>query len=211
MRVSGFEKVLDHYRLRMREEREKAAQLSPDEFRARVDEFLLPVGEEVGDLLIDLAVGLKAVRIVELGTSYGFSTLYLAEAARRTGGKVATYDLSAEKQDYARKQLGEAGLASFVEWRCGDAVKLLIDEAGPIDLVLLDIWKDLYVPCLDAFYPKLAPGGVIVADNMYHPETFRADAERYRAAVRTRKDVEAVTLPIGNGVDIARRRGVRSP
>ena len=109
-RASGFERTLDGYRLRMREEREKSLSLSPEEFSRRRDEFLLPVGEEVGEFLIDLAVGLQAKRIVELGTSYGFSTLYLAEAARRTGGRVATYDLSTDKQAYARDRMGEAGL-----------------------------------------------------------------------------------------------------
>ena len=206
MRASGFEKVLDGYRIRMREERERMESLSADEFRQRIDEFLLPVGEEVARFLIDLAVGVKARRIVELGTSYGFSTLYLAEAARRTGGRVATYDLSAEKQTYARARLAEAGLADFVDWRCGDALELLHLEKAPIDLVLLDIWKDLYVPCFELFHAKLAPGAVIVADNMLHPESARADAERYRAAVRAKRDMEAVTLPIGNGIDIARRR-----
>jgi len=206
LRASGFEKVLDGYRIRMREERERMESLSADEFRQRIDEFLLPVGEEVARFLIDLAVGVKARRIVELGTSYGFSTLYLAEAARRTGGRVATYDLSAEKQTYARARLAEAGLADFVDWRCGDALELLHLEKAPIDLVLLDIWKDLYVPCFELFHAKLAPGAVIVADNMLHPESARADAERYRAAVRAKRDMEAVTLPIGNGIDIARRR-----
>lgn len=205
MRASGFEKVLDDYRVRMREEREKMEGMSADDFRRRIDEFLLPIGEEVARFLIDLAVGLNAKRIVELGTSYGFSTLYLAEAARRTGGSVATYDLSADKQAYARARLAEAGLADFIDWRCGDALELLQLEKAPVDLVLLDIWKDLYVPCFDLIYPKLGPGAVVIADNMMRPESARPDAERYRAAVRATGNMEAVTLPIGNGIDIARR------
>ena len=99
------------------------------------------------------------------------------------------------------------GLGGFIDWRCGDALEMLMREEAPIDLVLLDIWKDLYVPSFEIFYPKLGPGAVVVADNMYQPENARADAERYRKIVRTKKDIEAVTLPIGNGVDIARRTG----
>lgn len=207
MRASRFERVLDGYRARIRAERERAEGMPAEEYRRRIDEFLLPVGEEVAEFLVDLAVALKAQRIVELGTSYGFSTLYLAEAARRTGGRVATYDLSADKQAYAKERLEEAGLAEFVDWRCGDALELLKLEKAPVDLVLLDIWKDLYVPCLELIFPKLGPGAVIVADNMVRPESARPDAERYRTAVRAKGDMEAVTLPIGNGIDIARRKG----
>lgn len=173
------------------------------ELFGRRDEFLLPVGEEVANLLVDLAVGLKATVIVELGTSYGFSTLFLAEAARRTGGKLTTYEIDPNKQDYAKARLAEAGLTKHVEWRLGDAVGLLESQTGPVDLVLMDLWKDLYVPCLEAIYPRLAPNGVIVADNMLFPEISRPDAAAYRAAVRAKPDMQAVLLPIGQGIDIA--------
>jgi predicted O-methyltransferase YrrM len=189
----------------MAEEALLVKSLSRSESFARRDEFLLPVGEEVANLLRDLAVGLGAQTIVELGTSYGYSTLFLADAARRTGGKVFTYENAADKQVYARKQLTEAGLAGVVEWRLGDAVELLREQSGPIDFVLIDLWKELYLPCFERVYPLLAPNGVIVADNMLHPESSRADAAAYRAAVRAKPDIEAVLLPIGQGIDISRR------
>ena len=78
-----------------------------------------------------------------------------------------------------------------------------IDPAGPVDFVLMDLWKDLYVPCLDQVYPKLAPNGVIVADNMLHPEQARANAALYREAVRAKPAMQAVLLPLGHGIDIA--------
>jgi predicted O-methyltransferase YrrM len=87
----------------------------------------------------------------------------------------------------------------------GDAVALLATQPGPIDFVLLDLWKDLYIPCFDALYPKLAANGVIVADNMLYPEYNRPEATAYRAAVRSRPDMEAVLLPIGQGIDLACR------
>jgi predicted O-methyltransferase YrrM len=204
---NGFEQVLEGYRRRIAEEdaRMKVLQHSNAAMRVHRDELLLPVGEEVAQLCVDLIVGRNAQVIVELGTSYGFSTLFLAEAARRTGGKLFTYEIHPDKQRYAQQQIAAAGLAAQVEWRLGDAVALLATQRDPIDFVLLDLWKDLYIPCLDAFYPKLAPNGVIVADNMLYPEYSRPEAAAYRAAVRTRPDIEAVLLPIGQGVDLACR------
>lgn len=205
MTDEALRRVLRVYERRMAEEALLAKSLSRSESFARRDEFLLTVGEEVANLLRDLAVGLRAKTIVELGTSYGYSTLFLADAARRTGGKVFTYEKAADKQAYARKQLTEAGLAGLVEWRLGDALELLREQPGPIDLVLIDLWKELYPPCFELVYPLLAPNGVIVADNMHLPESGRADAAAYRAAVRAKPDIEAVLLPIGQGIDISCR------
>jgi predicted O-methyltransferase YrrM len=150
-------------------------------------------------------VGRNAQVIVELGSSYGFSTLFLADAARRTGGTLFSYEIHPGKQQYAQQQIAAAGLSAHVEWRLGDAVQLLDSQRGPIDFVLLDLWKDLYVSCLDAFYPNLAENGLIVADNMLYPEYNRPEAAAYRAAVRTRPDIEAVLLNIGQGIDLACR------
>ena len=199
---SAFEHVLEGYRRRLAEE---AQMMRSPGLHAHRDELLLPVGEEVAELCVNLVVARRARIIVELGSSYGFSTLYLAEAARRTGGRLYSYEIVPAKQQYAHSQLAEAGLAQFVEWRLGDAVSLLGSQPGPIEFVLLDLWKDLYVSCLDAFYPNLAENGVIVADNMLYPEQARRDAAVYREAVRRKPGIEAVLLPIGQGIDLACR------
>jgi predicted O-methyltransferase YrrM len=202
MTTAAFERVLDGYRRRMAEEAVREKTIDRANFGAHRDEFLLPVGEDVANLMVDMIVGLKAKVIVELGTSYGFSTLFLAEAARRTGGLVYTYELHAEKQAYARARLAEAGLADHVEWRLGDAVALLADQPAGVEFALLDIWKDMYVPCLNALLPRLAINGVIVADNMLQPEQSRAPAAVYRAAVRATPGLQSVLLPIGQGIDV---------
>jgi len=97
----------------------------------------------------------KAKRILELGTSYGYSTMFLA-AAHATGGKIHTLELAPTEQKFAQSQLHEAGLGACVEWHVGDATSLLEDIPRPFDFVLVDLWKDLYVPCFELFYPKLA-------------------------------------------------------
>src|SRR5690606_7930787 len=101
----AFEDVLSHYRQRMADESAASAGLSPADFARRRDEFLLPVGEPAARFLHSLAVGLGAKRIVELGTSYGFSTLFLADAARAAGGKLYTYESAPDKQAYARERI----------------------------------------------------------------------------------------------------------
>jgi len=140
---------------------------------------------------------------VELGTSYGYSTLFLADAARATGGRLVTLDVSEKKQAYARSQLEEAGLNDHVDWLLGDALTLLDELAGDIDFVLIDIWKDLYVPCFEKLYPKLADNALIAADNILYPEEARPDVARYQAAVRDKLDLQSVLLPIGSGIELS--------
>ena len=197
-----FHALLSRYHVRMAEE-DVIMKKDPAGVVNRRDEFLLPIGPEVGWLLHALIVGRGAKRILELGTSYGYSTAFLAEAARRTGGKVYTMDLVADKQRYARKQIEEVGLGAQVEWMLGDAVEMLKTLDGPFDFVLVDLWKNLYVPCLNLFYGKLANNAVIAADNMLFPEVVRADAEAYRAAVKAKGDLQSVLLPIGNGIELS--------
>jgi predicted O-methyltransferase YrrM len=171
------------------------------------DDFLLAVGPETGALLNTLVKGAGARTILEIGTSYGYSTVWLAEAARATGGMVITLDLAANKQAYAREMLGKAGLADQVDFRNGDALQLIPAIQEPLDFVLLDCWKDIYVPCLELFHPKLAPGGMVVADNMIFPANAHDDAIAYRRAVRGKPDMASVLLSVGSGIELSRKRG----
>lgn len=199
---SKVETVLARYQARISEE-DALVKRDPAALGKRVDDFLLPVGPDVGRLLHALCIGRGAQRILELGTSYGYSTLFLADAARRTGGRVYTMDLSANKQAYARQQLQEAGLGLQVEWLLGDAIQQLKSLDGPFDLVLLDLWKDKYVACFELFYDKLAPNAIVVADNMLLPETHRRYAEAYRSAVKAKGNLQSMLLPIGNGIELS--------
>jgi predicted O-methyltransferase YrrM len=201
----AFDTVLESYRRRLADEMAQMNELSREQFGARRDEFLLAVGEDTARFLQATIIGLGAKRIVEVGTSYGFSTLFLAQAAQRTGGRVTTYEMGAAKQAYAREQLAKAGLGAQVEWKLGDAVKLLEEESTGVDFVLLDLWKDLYIPCFERLYPLLSPNAVVVADNMIYPEHTRPQASAYQAHVRAKPDVEALLLPIGSGIDVCRK------
>lgn len=203
--------VFAEYDARHQRELALAREVPGDAWAERRDEFLLPVGAAVGDFLRSLVAERKNATILELGTSYGYSTLFLADAARQCGGRVISMDVDAAKQDYAAGMLERAGLADFVEFRCGDAVELVNQEAGPFDLVLLDIWKNLYLPCFEAFYPRLAEEGMIVSDNMIYPESAREAVRAYRKAVAAKGDLQSVLLPLGSGIDLSAKWSADSP
>ena len=196
--------VFARYAAREQADGARMRELGPAGFAVR-DEFLLPVGPEVGWFLHALILARKPRRILELGTSYGYSTLFLANAARAVGAQVVTMELADYKQAHAREQLAEAGLADAVEFRLGDAVALTREDPGTFDFALLDIWKELYLPCFEALYPKLEEEGVICADNMIEPAMARPEVRLYRAAVQARADLQTALLPIGQGVELTVR------
>lgn len=194
--------VFATYAERHRDENERMQALPPGEMGARRDEFLLPVGAEAARFLHSLAVARAPRTILELGTSYGYSTLFLADAARACGARVVTVDLDPQKQAYAKDMLDRAGLAAFVEFRSGDAIQIVDADPGPFDFVFLDIWKDLYVSCFEAVYPKLTDEAVLATDNMIYPEGARDSARALRAAINAKSDLQTMLLPIGQGIEL---------
>lgn len=169
---------------------------------------MLAVGPETGRLLNILARSLKAPTILELGTSFGYSTVWLGEAARASGGKVITIERLAHKSAHAREMAIKAGLGAQVDFRIGDALEIIPTLEAGIDFVLVDLWKDLYVPCLEAFCPLLNPGAIVVADNMLRPGG--PMAERYRAALAALPGMASVMLPVGSGIEVSRFSPVAS-
>lgn len=196
--------VFARYDAREQADTVRMRELGPAAFPIR-DEFLLPVGPEVGAFLHALILARRPRRILELGTSYGYSTLFLADAARAVGARVVTMELADYKQAHAREQLAEAGLADLVDFRLGDAVQMTRDDPGTFDFALLDIWKELYLPCFEALYPKLDEEGIICADNMISPEVARPEVRIYRDAVRAKPDLQTTLLPIGQGIELSVR------
>ncbi|SET73134.1 O-methyltransferase [Stigmatella erecta] len=195
--------VLDAYHERMREEDRRWREAPPKEGSGDWrDQVLLSVGPETGKLLNILVRSLKAPNILEIGTSYGYSGIWLAEAAQAAGGRVTTLELQDYKTAYARDMAAKAGLAGCIDFQVGDALQLIAHLPSGLDFVLVDLWKDLYEPCLEAFYPKLNPGAIIVADNMLYPG---GDAvKRYGRAVRAKPGMTSVLLPVGSGLEISR-------
>ena len=202
--MDGLEKVLDEYHQRIADEEELRSRLSKDELDARLDEFLLPIGPVVGQLVHSMIEGLGSKAILEVGTSYGYSTLWLADAARKAGGRVVSLEKHAGKQDFARQALERAGLSEYVDFRLGDALELIPAVEETVDFALIDIWKSLYVPAFDGLYPRLRVDGVVVADNMISPAP--KEAAKYIKHLQGIPDMESVMLPIREGILVSRRR-----
>lgn len=131
------------------------------------------VTPERGAVLYLIARAIRARRIVEFGSSFGISTLYLAAAVRDNSpgesapaAQVIGSDMEARKVAAARKNVQAAELADLVTILQGDALQTLQSVEGPIDLAFLDGRKDLYLPVLKLLEPKLRPGAVILSDNI---------------------------------------------
>jgi predicted O-methyltransferase YrrM len=193
--------VLDTYHEMIRAERE-GQPATPEGSGSGLDRQLLALGPQTGRLINILAGSLEAPTILELGTSYGYSGIWLAAAAREAGGRLFTMELQDYKSAFARDMAARAGLADHVEFMVGDAVALIADLPGSIDFVLVDLWKDLYVPCLEAFYPKLNPGAIVVADNMLQPGG--ENVRNYGRTIRAKPGMTSVLLPVGSGIEVSR-------
>ena len=163
----------------------------------------IPVDPDQGKFLYVTARVLNAKRIVEFGTSFGISTIYLAAAARANGGNVIGTELVPKKVNAARANVAQAGLAQFVDIREGDAMKTLSTIDEPIDLLLLDGWKDIYLPMVKMLTPKLRAGAAVIADNVF---TFKTALRPYVAHMQNRENgFDSVTLPLGHGMEYSMR------
>ena len=142
--------------------------------------FYIPVTPEAGRLLYSLVRATRPATIVEFGMSFGISALHLASALRDNGsGRVVTTELSADKIAAARETFVETGLDDLITILEGDALSTLARLDGPVGLVLLDGWKELYLPVIKLLEPRLSSGALVVADN-----TEMADAQPYLDYVR---------------------------
>lgn len=156
----------------------------------------------VGRFIAIMAASAPAGRWIEIGTSAGYSTLWLALACRAVGRKITTYEILAEKAELARQTFEAAGVADVVELVHGDAMDHL-PGAGDIGFCFLDAEKEIYGRCYEAVVPAMAPGGLLVADNaINHEATLRPMLKRALEDSR----VDALIVPIGNGELVCRRR-----
>ncbi|MBS2539297.1 class I SAM-dependent methyltransferase [Catenulispora sp. NF23] len=171
-------------------------------------EIYMPISADAGRLLYTLIRAVRPKTVVEFGMSYGISTLHLAAAVRDNGaGRVLTTEMSAAKIEAARRTFEETGLRDVITVLEGDALHRLPEEldtdgaGSQVDFVLLDGWKDLYIPVLRALEPRLAPGALVIADDT----TFES-VKPYLDYVRDPANgYEGVTFPVEDGMEISCR------
>jgi caffeoyl-CoA O-methyltransferase len=180
-----------------------------DETRTTQNLPQMMVGDVEGAFLSFLVTMTKAKRVLEFGTFTGWSSIAMARALPPDGSLV-TCDVNEETTAIARRYAEEAGVADRIEYRLGPGVETLATLEGPFDLVFIDADKGGYVDYYEAALPKLAPGGLIAADNTLSG----LDAERGSSQVIARFNehvlhddrVDSVLLPFRDGVTLIRRR-----
>ncbi len=159
--------------------------------------FAIPESDGRRLRLLAEAVGAKS--IVEVGTSTGYSTLWLGLGARATGGHVTTFEIDEQRAAEAKQNFARAGLDGDITLIAGDAHKNLTKLAGPIDLVFLDADKDGYVDYLNKLLPLVRPGGLILAHNV-------SAAPDYLHRVTTDPQFDTVRLTEGSGLTVTVRK-----
>jgi predicted O-methyltransferase YrrM len=128
--------------------------------------YYLNISPEFGQFLYGCARASRARRIVEFGTSFGVSTIFLAAALRDGGGgHLIGTELEPAKAERAHENLSAAGLDDIADIRIGDALETLRDVGDGVDLVLLDGAFTLYLPVLKLLEPRLSPGALVIAEN----------------------------------------------
>jgi len=164
---------------------------------------MMNVPAEDGRLLRLLTETIGAKRVVEVGTSNGYSGIWLCLALRTTGGKLTTYEIDARRAALARQNFKRAGVDDLVTLVEGNAHEEVPKLEGPVDLVFLDADKEGYIDYLEKLLPLLRPGGLVVAHNM---NTRQADP-RYVKAVTTNPDLETLFLHMdGAGVGVTMKK-----
>jgi predicted O-methyltransferase YrrM/ketosteroid isomerase-like protein len=187
-----------------------APALAQDPAEARILSAVLATPRWAGVPMVDgrllrvLAESTRARNVVEVGTSTGFASLWIADALRKTGGHLTTFELDAGRAATARRQFDAAGVSGFVTLVEGDAHKNVAQVKGPLDMIFLDADKDGYLDYLNQLLPLLRPGGLVIAHNMRFP----TPSPDYVKAVTTDLNLETIFLNMddqGAGVTLKKR------
>jgi predicted O-methyltransferase YrrM len=150
-----------------------------------------------------LCRSMNARTVVEAGTSYGVSTLYLAAAVRDNGGgRIIATEWEPEKAAIAKEHFAEAGLSAFIDLREGDLRETLTHSMPPsIDVLLLDIWTPMARPAAEIVAPRMRPGAVILTDNTARRRTEYGDLLAYLQDPST--GFMTQTLPFDGGLEFS--------
>ena len=197
--------------------RAEEADFDWNNFDARTNQFLsnklVALDREKAEFCYQICRALRAKRVVEAGTSFGVSTLFLAAAVRDNvrgdssggGGEgvVIGTEYEPEKAKGARANFAEAGLSDFIELREGDLRETLVDVGAPVDFMLIDIWTPMARPALELVSPCLRYGAVVIADNTAQfPEAY---CDYFEFVNDPANRFRTMTLPFEGGLEFTVR------
>jgi predicted O-methyltransferase YrrM len=158
---------------------------------------MLNITPETGKLLSILVRATKAKRVLEIGTSNGYSTLWLAEAVQALAGKLVTVELAPAKAALAHDNFERAGLSPWIRQEVTEGGKFLREQlSSSCDLLFLDSEREQYVAWWPWIQQILAPGGLLIVDNAV---SHAAEMESFIQLVRATAGYSALTVPIGKG------------
>ena len=157
---------------------------------------MLNVSASEGAYLRDHVIKAKAKRALEIGTSNGYSTIWIALGARKTGGHVTTLEIDGAKVRLAAESFRAAGVEGLITQVHGDALKEIPKLQGPFEFVFIDAWKNDYVKYLDLVLPMVPPGGIIMAHNT---KNLRSQLEDFIQKVTHHPQLDTVLVEPGPG------------
>jgi len=181
-----------------------------EDYEINRDEKMFAITKETGEFFNILLRGMKAKRILEVGTSVGFSTLWFADAILENQGKIVTIEKESSKITRARANFEEAGVSSQIQILQGEALQILKNISGSnkseqlehFDFAFLDADKELNIEYFDLILPMIKVGGILAVDNILYPEKFRPLMKKFIEHIKTKPNVQTVTLDLGNGEQI---------
>ena len=168
------------------------------------------VSKNIGMFYNILLKSINAKNILEIGMSVGYSGLWFADAVmsnKQLNGQIITIDREKFKIDNARRNFEEAGVDSLIKIREGEARKILQEikaefKENYFDFIFIDADKESYIEYFDLCLPLVRKGGIIGADNILFPERFNEMMADYLSHVRSKSNVQSVTIPIDNGEEV---------
>jgi caffeoyl-CoA O-methyltransferase len=172
-----------------------------EETEATQDAPQMSVGPLEGAFLRFLVWMKQPKHVLEIGVFTGWSGIEMARGLPE-GGRITALDVNPETTAIAKRYAEELGVADRIDYRVGDAKEMLASLDGPFDLVFIDAWKPDYIAYYEAVLPKLAEGGIILADN-----TLSDSVQPFNEHVANDDRVEQVLVPIRDGVTLIRKLG----
>jgi len=194
--------------LRRIEEQERFEQENPSEITN--SEKVLSIGRDTGIFYNILLQNMGAKKILEIGMSVGYSTIWFADSISKIStGKIITIDHDEKKIERAKQNFEEAGVSNLINIHYGDALKILSDIKNEsnsnesFDFIFIDADKERYIQYFEAVLPMVKPGGIIGADNILFPERFQKFTNLYVKHVRKNPSIRSITIPIDNGEELS--------
>jgi caffeoyl-CoA O-methyltransferase len=172
------------------------------------DKRMLAITRDTGIFYNTLLKIQKPKKILEIGTSFGYSTLWFASAIGKKS-KIITVEKNPKKIKFAKKNFQKAGVSDMIEIKEGIAKDILIQlgkskrTKESFDFIFIDADKEEYPFYFDICLPMLKKGGIIAADNIIFPRKFKKHIKKYLEHINEIKDIQSITIPIGNGQEIS--------